>query len=365
MTSKPYLVVDAHEDLAWNMLTFGRDYTRTVAETRALERKSIAPKHNGHTLLGWDAYQQGRIALVFATLFCAPFRKKEGEWDIFCYKDAEHAHRLYQQQLDAYHQLTDDAPEKFHLIKTKADLDNHLKLWENPVENEQPPVGLVVLMEGAEGVRQVDELPQWWQRGVRLIGPAWSGTRFCGGTGEPGPLTKEGYRLLEAMADFGFILDISHMDMAAAYQALDAYPGRVVASHSNPLALLPGEESNRFLPDRLLEALLERDAVIGIVPYNRFLDTNWRKGMRKELVSVHAIADHIDYICQFAGDARHVGLGSDFDGGFGFSSVPAEINTIADIQQVAPLLSERGYSDEDLAAIFGGNWLAVLQSGLP
>jgi len=226
-------------------------------------------------------------------------------------------------------------------------------------------VGLVILMEGAEGIRSVDDLPEWVAGGVRLIGPAWAGTRFCGGTKEPGPLTRQGYQLLDAMADQGLILDLSHMDEQAARQALDHYPGRVVATHSNVKDLLPKLESNRFLSDGVIEGLIERGGVIGVAPYNLFLEENWAIGMRRELVSIKKVVDQIDYICQLAGDARHVGIGSDFDGGFGWQSVPHEIDTIADLHELAPLLAERGYTDEDIAAIFGENWLGVLQSALP
>lgn len=384
MNQKPYFIVDAHQDLAWNMLTFGRDYTQKNAAIRASERGTEIPSHNGDTLLGWDVYQRGRVGLVFATLFSAPIRKKEGDWDHQCYNDFNEAHILYWNQADAYHRLVDEHPDKFRLIATQSELSAHLHEWENapdwpepqpeeeareigePAEDEnRPPVGLVILMEGAEGVRHVDELPEWWAGGVRLIGPAWAGTRFCGGTREPGPLTGEGRLLLEGMADFGFILDLSHMDMPAALEALERYPGRVIATHANPLAMLPGEEVNRFPTNEVIEGLIERDGIIGIVPFNRFLDAYWVKGMRRELISLEKVAAHIDYICQIAGDARHVGIGSDFDGGFGWQHIPHELNTIADLQMLAPLLAEKGYSDADLAAIFGQNWLGVLQSALP
>lgn len=386
MPEKTYFLVDAHEDLAWNMLTFERDYTQTVEQIRAMEARTNIPQLNGSTLLGWDAYQQGKVGLVFATLFSAPQRKKEGEWDILCYKDDSQAQTLYRRQLDAYHKLTEEHPGHYRLIRTRQDLTDHLQEWreaaeyvlpethpgDTPPEEEEdqtpenrPPVGLVVLMEGAEGIRSIEDLPEWWDSGVRLIGPAWTGNRFCGGTAEPGQLTRAGFELLEAMADLGFVLDLSHMDELAVVQALDTYSGALIASHANPLSLLPGEESNRFLSDPVIEGILERDGVIGIVPYNRFLDSHWVKGMRRELVSIQRVAAHIDYICQMAGDARHVGIGSDFDGGFGWQHVPQEINTIADLQQLAPLLADKGYSDDDLSAIFGGNWLNVLQSALP
>jgi len=155
-------------------------------------------------------------------------------------------------------------------------------------------------------VRQPDELEEWWQRGVRLIGPAWAGTRYCGGTNEPGPLTSEGFSLLEAMNDIGFTLDLTHMDEQAVLQALDEYPGTLVATHSNPLTLLKGAETNRFLSDRVLEGLLERDGIIGIPPFNKFLRWGWETNDGREMVTLDHMVDHIDYICQKAGDANHV-----------------------------------------------------------
>ena len=230
---------------------------------------------------------------------------------------------------------------------------------------EEHPVGLAILMEGAEGVRAPAELEAWWKRGVRLIGPAWAGNRFCGGTREPGPLTREGFALLEAMASFGFTLDLSHMDEQAALQALDEYPGKIIASHANAAALLEAADSNRFLSNRLLRGLLERGGVIGVVPYNRFLVWGWTPADGRGVVRLEDLVAQIDYICQMAGDARHTGLGSDFDGGFGLQSVPAGIDTIADLQSLVPILAEKGYTDSDIAAIMGENWLSLLRESLP
>jgi membrane dipeptidase len=200
---------------------------------------------------------------------------------------------------------------------------------------------------------------------VRIIGPAWAGTRFCGGTGEPGPITNEGYHLLDGMAGFGFILDISHMDEKAALQAIDFYPGTMIASHANASALLDDPDSNRFLSDRLIEGLLERDAVIGVVPYNRFLVSRWKKSDGRQAVTLDHLVAQIDHVCQMAGDAQHVGIGSDFDGGFGVQSVPAEIDTIADLQKIVPLLAQKGYTEGHIAAIMGQNWLSILNENLP
>ncbi len=364
---KKYLVVDAHEDLAWNILTFGRNYTRSVAETRRIEKGTPTPERNGDTLLGWDAYQEGRVAFVFATLFACPIRRKEQDWDTLCYADSEQAHRLYRAQLDIYHTLAEKHPDHFVIIQGISELNQLRGKWELPRSEsaDAPPVGLVLLMEGAEGIREVAELEEWWAGGVRLIGPAWAGTRFCGGTREPGPLTPEGFELLDGMADLGFILDLSHMDEQAALEALDHYPRRMVATHANAKALLKGTESNRHLTDDVITRLVERGGVIGIVPYNTFLVAGWKQGDPRELASLNHVVAQIDYVCQIAGDARHVGFGTDFDGGFGVQSVPPGLDTIADLQKFAPLLEAKGYSEEDIAAIFSGNWLKLLTETLP
>jgi membrane dipeptidase len=361
------ILVDGHEDLAYNMLSFGRDYTRPVSQTRRLEAGGLTPERNGDTLLGWPEYMQGRVALVFATLFAAPVRRKLGDWDRQVFNTPDEAHRLYRQQLDTYYTLVEKHPDKFRLVLTRRALEEHLSEWEQ-ARDSQPlelPVGLVPLMECAEGVRSRAELAEWWEWGVRLIGPAWAGTRFCGGTREPGPLTPEGYELLAGMAEHGFVLDISHMDEAAVIQALDVYPGQIIASHSNALALLKGTDSNRHLTDRALQGLLDRGGVIGVVPANGFLLPDWKERGGRIAVHLEHILVQIDFVCQMAGDARHVAFGSDYDGGFGLQSVPEGIDTIADLKKLAPLLAERGYSQDDIAAIYGGNWIGVLRGCLP
>jgi membrane dipeptidase len=178
-------------------------------------------------------------------------------------------------------------------------------------------------------------------------------------------MTTDGFALLESMADMGFGLDLSHMDEAAVMQALDTYPGQIMVSHSNALSLMKGSDSNRHLSDRVIRGILERDGVIGIVPFNTFLHPGWKVGDSRDLVPLQKVVDHIDYVCQMAGDAFHAGIGSDFDGGFGVQSVPVEIDTIADLQKIVPLLDKKGYTVEDIAAILAENWLRKLGKILP
>jgi membrane dipeptidase len=180
-------------------------------------------------------------------------------------------------------------------------------------------------------------------------------------------LTHEGRELIAAMADFNFVLDLSHMDEAAARESLDRYEGPVMATHANCAALLRGAETNRHLSDRIIEGLIERDGVIGLVPFNAFLKVGWQRktGSRREEVSLDALIAHIDHICQIAGDSLHAGIGSDFDGGFGLQSIPSEMDSIADLQLIASGLKSRGYHELDIENILGGNWLRFLRRNLP
>ena len=357
------LIVDSHEDLAWNALTFGREYMRSVAETRSLETGNETPARNGNTLLGYPEWVRGRVAVIFATLFAMPERWKTGPWEP-AYTTPAEARVMYSAQMDHYHHWVDEHPQQLRLIGGLSDLEHVLATW-RPEETRTPTIGLLPLMEGAEAIADLSEIEEWVRRGVRAIGPAWASNAYCGGTAEPGGLTKLGQELLEVMESFGMILDLSHMDEAAALPALDRYGGVVMASHSNARRLVPEHpKPNRHLSDETIARLAERQAVIGIVPYNPFLRGDWTPAMGKQAVSTDRVLDQIDHVCQMVGNAAHVGLGSDFDGGPSLEKVPAEIGTIADLQLLHAGLEQRGYSPLEVQGIFGGNWLNLLRRAL-
>jgi membrane dipeptidase len=297
-----------------------------------------------------------------------PERYAREAWETLVYRDISQAGELLRRQFDLYHRLTGDNPDQFRLILTQKDLKANLSDWEEtPVDfpTVTHPVGLVLSLEGAEGIGAVEELEGFWEMGLRLVGPVWAGGRFCGGMYEPGGFTGEGYALLERMAALGYGLDIAHMNDQSALQALDAFPGTIIASHANARALLRDVDDRRNLPDAVIEHLVERDGVIGVVPCNRFLRPDWRPGDDPQRVTLDLLANHIDHICQIAGDALHAAIGTDFDGGFGYGAVPVEINTIADLQKLEPLLTGRGYTGEDITAVFSGNWQRQLKRILP
>ncbi len=361
------LLVDSHEDLAWNMLSFGRDYRISAVHTRQKEANSIVPSVNGDTMLGWQEYQAAHTAIIFATLFAAPARFKEGDWDILCYKDPNTARKMYRDQLDAYDRLTGENPEYFQSVQNQSQLEAILNAHSqtNGQLNDNPPIGLVYLMEGADCILDPAEVEGWFERGVRIFGPAWASTKYCGGTKEPGPLTREGILLIKQIEELGAILDISHMDHQAVMGAFDNYNGRIIATHANAYTLLKARESNQFIKDEVIVQMAERGGVVGVIPYNLFLDANWEKGDRKNKVSISAYVDQIDYICQLLGTSAHVGIGTDFDGGFGYQSAPAELNSIADMDCIIPLLEKKGYTFNEISGIFGLNWIEYLRLNLP
>ncbi|MCC7208633.1 MAG: membrane dipeptidase [Anaerolineae bacterium] len=357
----PTIIVDAHQDIAWNTVTFGRDFTQSALRKRQDEAASgsDAPARAGTVLSGLPEALLGRVGLIFATLYVspatAPFAGSKS------YETPAQAEALAQDQIDVYNRLADEN-ERITLVRTQAELHAVLDTWRDGVDFEQHRVGLVMLMEGADPIITPRHTPEWAERGVRIIGPAWTATRYSGGTHMPGPLTALGRELLDVMADEGLILDLSHMAEEAFLEAVDRYEGVLIASHSNPRRFC---NTDRHLSDDMIRRLAERDGVMGIVPYTTFL---WDRGAapsRKSDTPLARVVDAIDHVCQVTGSTRHVGIGTDFDGGFGVERTPTEIDTLADLALLTPLLRARGFEESDITAILGGNFLRILRAALP
>jgi membrane dipeptidase len=356
------MIVDAHQDIAYNALSFNRDYRLSALHHRQQETDPALIKSQGIATIGLPDSLLGRVGVIFATLFVAPDHgKNASQWGRFRYKTAQEAYALALQQRDYYQRLTDEH-DKITLIHTQADLDGVLETWAEGTTLADHRQGLVLLMENADPILEPKQVEEWYERGVRIIGPAWERTRYSGGTGYPGPLTPLGYELLEIMRSFNMILDLSHMAEEACLQALDRYDGLMIASHSNPHRF---RTSDRHMTDDMILRLSEHDGVMGIVLYNLFLSNMWRNGDRKSDVPLITVVDAIDYVCQLTGSARHVGIGSDLDGGFGKESIPEGLDTVTDLMNIIPLLCERGYSESDIEGIMGRNMLRILRQALP
>ncbi len=358
------MIVDAHADLAWNALTFGRDYTRSVEDTRASEISTDVPSHNGQTMLGYPDWVRGRVGIVFATLFATPRRHKDADWDIYCYDDADDAREIFLKNIDYYDTITRENSDKFRIISNLEQLETRLADWEASVD--APALGLILSMEGADAIREPHEVHEWHERGVRIIGLSWSGTSYAGGTKEPGPISPAGFVLLEEMAKLDMILDLSHLSEEGTLEALDRYPGTIIASHSNPLSRVPCYVPlERHLSDITIREIASRGGVIGTVLYNPFLKDGWIPSSGQERVPLTEVAANMDYVCQLLGNADHVGIGSDFDGGFGLADAPQDLDSVADLRLIGNELARFGYGESDIHSILCENWLRILRLGLP
>jgi membrane dipeptidase len=347
-TSK--IIVDSHEDIADNAM-HGRDFMLSALQKRKLENSP--DKDKGIATVGFPELVRANVRIIFATLWAAPCNMPEPKVKP-CYDTPEQAYQLAVKQLEYYNQLTKDP--RITLIRSKSEVDAVVKA-------KNPCLGLVLLMEGADPIVTPKQAREWFGAGVRMIGPAWRGTRYAGGTQSPGPLTTLGRELMKKMEESSLILDVSHMAEASFFGALELFHGTVIASHSNCRAYVP---TDRQLSDEMIRAVVARNGVIGTVLYNRFLRSDWKDpGSAKSEVTLADVVKHIRHVCDIAGDTAHVGIGSDFDGGFGSESIPAELDTAADLWKLDGALADAGFSQEEIVNILGGNWINLLRRALP
>jgi membrane dipeptidase len=357
-------IFDGHLDLSWNALSWGRDITLELDELNAGERGWSDHPARGRATTTLPEMRRGAIAACQATVLCRA--RPEGQphdgprRTCLDFANPEIASATARGQL-AYYELL-ERRGLLRMIRTAAELDEHWRNWSADPANT--PIGYILAMEGADPIVDLDQAAAWWDMGLRSVNLAHYGkSRYAVGTGDDGPLTPDGVRLLEKFERLGMILDATHLSDTSFFQALDAFGGPVLASHNNCRALVP---SGRQFSDEQVRLLIDRDAVIGAALDAWMLFPGWIRGQTsRDVVALDAVADHIDRICQLAGNARHAAIGSDLDGGFGTEQVPTGLDRISELQKLDGILSARGYPSQDIDAIFHGNWLRFFREHLP
>ncbi len=358
------LIVDSHLDLAWNALQWNRDLRQSVYTIRNQERglKVTNPGNGlGVGTVAFPEMRQGRVALSLATLLVRATGRMIPHMDFL---SVAQAYGIAQGQLAYYRALA--AEGIVRLVGDSATLDRHMADWQawddapDAAPLAAPPLGFVISMESADSIPGPDWLAGFWDGGVRVIGPAHYGPgRYAGGTGTELGLTDLGAALLTEMDRLGIILDLTHFSDQSFWQALDRFGGPVLASHNNCRPLVPAQ---RQFSDEQVRTIIARDGVIGVMLDVAMLRLGWTStGGSDSGVPLVKVLDHIDHICQLAGDARRVGIGSDLDGGYGREQSPNDLDTIADLQMIAALLAARGYAPADIAGIMHGNFVALLR----
>ena len=352
------MIVDSHLDLAMNALYLNRDQRMPAHELRDVERAAGKTGNGlGAATTGLPDMRRGGVGLSFVTVLA---RVNPAGTSFLDFATPEIAHAQGQGQLAWYLEM--ERQGDCRLIRSAEDLEAHLAAWEaNPVSCQ---LGFVLSMEGADPIVGPGSLGQWVEQGLRIVSLAHYGpSRYAHGTKSEGGLFPMGRELLAEMGRLGVALDVTHLSDGSFVEVLDVFDGPVLATHSNCRALVPG---HRQLSDDMIRELVAREAVIGSALDAWMLQPGWVIGeTTPDGVSMETYVDHIDHVCQLAGDARHAAIGTDLDGGYGTEQTPRDLDTIADLRLVPELLGKRGYSDSDIELIMHGNWERWLRGVLP
>jgi membrane dipeptidase len=358
-------LIDGHLDLAWNALSWGRDLTLDLDRLNRSEMGLNDHPARGRATTTLPEMRRAGIAVCQATLLARARpqgRRADGDFRISLdYANQEIASATARGQL-AYYELLERRGE-LRMIRTVGDLDRHWDEWTRG-DVRDAPIGYLLAMEGADPIVEPSQAVEWWNLGLRSVNLAHYGkSRYAVGTGDDGPLTPEGVQLLKEFEQLGMILDATHLSDTSFHQALDIFGGPVLASHNNCRALVP---DGRQFSNEQIRRLIDRDAVIGAALDAWMLATGWIRGRTsREVVRLEAVVDHIDHVCQIAGNSRNAAIGSDLDGGFGTEQTPVGMERIADLQKIGGMLSRRGYSDTAIDDVFHGNWLRFFRKNLP
>lgn len=358
------LMIDAHLDLSWNALSYDRDQTLTIAQIR--DRESAMPGvSRGRNTVSLPELRRAEIGICLATLLARSRPsgkpvKAQDRLDLD-YANQEIAHAMACGQLGYYRQM--ERRGQMRQIRTRADLD---AVWSDCQKGigDNFAIGYILSMEGSDPMTEPAQADFWWEQGLRTATLAHYGqSRYAFGTGGDGPVTPDGFELLKHFERLGMCLDLTHTAETAFFQCLDTFGGAVFASHNNLRDLVPGD---RQFSKKQVEALGKRGAVIGSVLDAWMMYPGYKKGITpSSAVKLEALVDHMDLICQITGSADHCAIGSDLDGGFGTEQTPGDLDTITDLQKLQGMLKNRGYSDQDIAKIFHGNWLRFFRNALP
>jgi membrane dipeptidase len=351
-------IIDAHLDLAMNAMEWNRDLRKSIAEIREREKGMKDKPDRGNNVVNFEELRKGNIGLVVATQiarYVAPGNNLPG-WN-----SPEQAWAQTQAQLAWYKQMEEDG-ELIPILNSAA-LANHIALWSDGKPNTKKPIGYILSLEGADSIVTIKHLERAYRYGLRAVGPGHYGPgRYAQGTNATGGIGKAGRELLKEMERLNIILDATHLCDDSFWEALGNFNGHVWASHNNVRAIV---DHNRQFSDDMIRELVRRGAVIGGVMDAWMMVTGWERGKstpQNMNCTLDVLIDHMDHICQIAGNANHIGIGSDLDGAFGKEQSPVEIETIADLQRIPPLLEKRGYTTVDIENIMHGNWLRFLKN---
>lgn len=353
------MILDAHLDLSMNAIDWNRDLRTDIVTLRNFEKDLKDLPGRGQNTVTFQEMRKGNIGLCVATQiarYVKPTNSLPG-WN-----SPEQAWAHTQAQLAWYKEMV--RVKELTQITNLQSLESHLNYWETSMDAKKS-IGFILSLEGADSIVSMEHLHQAVDYGLRAVGPAHYGPgTYAFGTNSTGGIGEKGKNLLQEMEKLGLILDVTHLCDQSFWEALEVFDGVLWASHNNCRALV---NHNRQFSDQQLKELIGRGAVIGGVLDTWMMVPNWKKGVstpQSADAGLKQIVDNIDHICQLAGNSKHVGIGSDLDGGFGKEQSPYDVDTIADLQKIKGLLEARGYQSSDIEGICQGNFLRILRKVL-
>ena len=349
--------IDAHLDLAMNAMEWNRDLRLPIADINARENGMTDKPDRGKGTTSLVELRKGNVGLVVATQiarYVAPDNPLPG-WN-----SPEQAWAQTQAQLAWYKEM--EKQGEMVQVKDLNALNGHLDLWMKDQGAEKKPIGYILSLEGADSLVTLNHLHIAYEYGLRALGPAHYGPgRYANGTDATGKLGEQGKELLKEVDRLNMILDATHLCDEAFWDAMKIFRGPVWASHNNCRMLV---NHNRQFSDEQIRELIGRGAVIGGALDAWMMVPGWIRGRSdpKEMnCKLETLIDHLDHICQLAGNSLHVGIGSDLDGAYGREQCPYDIETIADLKKFPSLLRKRGYKDSDVENVMHGNWIRFLR----
>lgn len=349
--------IDAHLDLSMNAIDWNRDLREPVTAIRAREKGMTDKPDRGNGTVSLPALRNAGIGLVVATQIA---RYVSADNPLPGWHSPQQAWAQTQAQLAWYKAMEDEG--EMSMIYDRRSLELHLAIWNDGTPNDHKPIGYILSLEGADSIITLQHLERAYKYGLRALGPAHYGPgRYANGTDAAGKMGAEGLALLKEMERLNIILDATHLCDDAFWQAMDYFNGAVWASHNNCRSIV---NHNRQYSDEQIKTLIQRDAVIGAAFDAWMIVPGWviRQSDRYQMgCTLEKLIDHIDHICQLAGNSLHIGIGSDLDGAFGKEQSPCEIDTITDLQHLPALLKKRGYTETDIMNLMHGNWLRLLR----
>ncbi len=315
---KECLVFDAHCD--------------TLLEALTGKRRLGTRSEQGH--LDLPRLKEGGVNVQIFALFVRPYYLPSGA--------TREALRL----IDTFYHELQDNQENLVLATRVADIEQ---------AKEEGKVAAVLSLEGAEALEgDLALLRVFYRLGVRSVGLTWNlRNQAADGVDETrssGGLTNFGLQLVQELNRLGLVIDVSHLAPRGVRDVLIASEAPLIASHSNAHALCP---HRRNLTDEQLTGIAATGGVVGITFVPNLLD------VEENNAHLERVLDHIEHVARVAG-MDHVGLGSDFDGFFETERVPG-LEDVSQMPNLTAGLLQRGYKEEEVKKIMGGNFMRVFR----